>query len=164
MTYYHYPLDYKPEDSTRSEGCLEYAEVYKNAIKILLKEYTSHRPLHDYCLAPVLCLLRQYIELQLKGIILYNECDAHKTIEGHNIVKLYEMAQKKTGNSYECPKPNDDVTKFIDSLGRFDPKGQAFRYPETLKGEDFLSGTDPWLRKKIMSIPDLNDVGSTPSD
>lgn len=88
-----YPLEYKPIGSRKSDDYLQYAEVYKEAIRSLIKKFSEEPPMHDYSLAPILFLLRQYIELQLKGIIIYGEYSA-EVIGTHNIVFLYEEALK----------------------------------------------------------------------
>jgi hypothetical protein len=160
---HYYPLDYKPEEANQSEQYLNYAEVHKDAIQILLKEYLQHPPMHDYSLAPILSLLRQYIELQLKGIIMYND-HTHETIVSHDIISLYEKARKTIEEMYgsgELGPCDEDVVRFISSLGKFDPKGQAFRYPKRKDGKDFFSESermDAWLRERIISLPLLNDV------
>lgn len=163
MHYHYYPIDYKPDYEKQAEQYLQYAEVYKDTIQLLLKEYSERPPMHDYSLAPILALLRQYIELQLKGIIMYNE-QTHATIVSHDIISLYEKAHKKIQEKYglsEIGSPNDDVVRFLTSLGKFDPRAQAFRYPTRKDGKDFFSESermDPWLRERIISLPLLNDV------
>jgi len=158
----YYPLDYKPKKSTPADLYLQYAEVYKDAITILLAEFSEHEPMHDYALTPVLALLRQYIELQLKGIIMYHESPAtHKPRKGHNISCLYRLAHKTVEEKYPVPKANKEVSQFIESLGKIDPKGQLFRYPETLEGKDFRGVSekiDPKLYKQIMSISSLREI------
>jgi len=112
-------------------------------------------PMHDYSLAPILFLLRQYIELQLKGIIMYNEY-SHEVIKEHDIVYLYERAHETIKERYgldELGLPNEDVVKFIHSLGEFDKNAQAFRYPETSGGKDFFdepTEIDPWPHEKMV--------------
>jgi len=163
MSYHYYDLGYKPIGSTWSEHYLQYAEVYKDAIQVLLQEYMERPPAHDYSLAPILFLLRQYIELQLKGIIMYNEY-SHEVITKHDIVYLYERALETIKERYgldELGQPNEDTVKFIYSLREFDEKGQAFRYPETSDGNEFFDEStviDPWLDGKITSLPELNTV------
>jgi hypothetical protein len=163
MHYVYYPLDYKPEDGNPSHYYFQYAVVYKDAIHVLLKEYLKSPPWHDYSLAPIHFLLRQYIELQLKGIIICAE-QSHETIIGHDIIKLYEKARKTVEQEYgleELRKPNEDVVRFIQSLGEFDRKAQAFRYPEGKDGKDFFDESvkmDAWLRERIISLPKLNEI------
>jgi hypothetical protein len=160
---HYYPLDYKPEEANQSEQYLNYAQVHKDAIQILLKEYLEHPPMHDYSLAPILSLLRQYIELQLKGIIMYHE-HSLETIVSHDIISLYEKARKTIEERYgssELGPSNEDVVRFISSLGKFDPKAQAFRYPTRKDGKEFFSESermDAWLRERIISLPLLSDI------
>jgi len=163
MHYHYYPLDYKPDYAKQSEQYLQYAEVYKDTIQLLLKEYLERPPIHDYSLAPILALLRQYIELQLKGIIMYPE-ETREPIVSHDIISLYKKAHKKIEEKYglkELGKPNEDVVKFMKKLGEFDPKAQAFRYPTDKDGKDFFSESermDAWLRERIMALPLLSDI------
>jgi hypothetical protein len=163
MHYVYYPLDYKPDYAKQSEQYLQYAEVYKDTIQLLLKAYLKHPPIHDYSLAPILALLRQYIELQLKGIIMYPE-ETNEPIVSHNIISLYQKAHKKIEEKYslkELGKPNEDVVKFMRRLGEFDPKAQAFRYPTRKDGTEFFDKSqeiDAWLHERIISLPLLNDV------
>jgi hypothetical protein len=163
MHYHYYPLDYKPDYEKQAEQYLQYAEVYKDTIQILLKQYLGHPPMHDYSLAPILALLRHYIELQLKGIIMYDEGNIEPIIS-HKIVSLYRDAHEKIRKRYnlqELGQPNPDVVRFMKSLGEFDPKAQAFRYPTRKDGKDFFDESekmDAWLHDRIISLPLLNDI------
>jgi len=167
MGYHYYPLDYKPYESTPAEYYLQYGEAYKNTIQILLREYMNRPPMHDYSLAPILFLLRQYIELQLKGIVMFCEESRRIISKGkHNIIYLYETtykAIKKRYGSESLGQPNENVVKFIYSLGKFDDRAQAFRYPEKRNGKDFFGASikmDSWLHEKIISLPSLNEIAS----
>jgi len=153
----YYPLDYKPEGATPADAYLQYAEVYKDAITILLAEFSEHEPMHDYSMAPVLALLRQYIELQLKGIIMYHERPAnHKPRKGHDIFDLYKLANRIVEERYRVQlEANEEVSQFIEDLGKLDPKGQIFRYPETLEGKDFDFSL---MYEQIMSISRLKEI------
>lgn len=71
----YYPLDWRPGGATIGESFLQYAHVFRDAIEILFNHFEENKPIHDYALAPVLTLIRHYIELQLKGLILYRETD-----------------------------------------------------------------------------------------
>ncbi|RLI39374.1 hypothetical protein DRO69_14360 [Candidatus Bathyarchaeota archaeon] len=157
-----FPLDYKPEWASPAEEYLEYAEVYKDAVLILLNEFTKQEPIHDYALAPVLFLLRQYIELQLKGIIMYFESPAtHRPIKAHDIFSLYRKTHEVVEKRYKVPKANEEVSKFIEGLGKFDPKGEMFRYPETTIGEDFrdrCKRLDRKLYEQITLVPKLKEI------
>jgi hypothetical protein len=152
-----YPLDFKPDWEPVSESYLQYAEVYKDTVQFILKKYSEEPPIHDYALAPLLFLLRQYIELQLKGIIFYGNWSPR--VEGnHDIVSLYSDAMKSINQKYgteALDKPNSDVEKFIHLLGKFDHRSQAFRYPVTREGEEFckkIEKMDTWLYERITFI------------
>lgn len=123
----------------------------------------KHPPIHDYALAPVIFLLRQYIELQLKGVFF--QCGGTSKVEkSHDIIRLYHEAfeaMKKEYGAEAVGNPNPETEKFVYSLGSFDPTGQTFRYPETSKGEGFskrIERMDAWLYGKITGIQDLSDV------
>lgn len=163
MKHPYYPLDYKPEGSCKSDEYLQYAEVYKDIIQFLLRKFCEEPPIHDYSLAPILFLLRQYIELQLKGIIIYGEYST-EVIGTHDIVFLYKKAMEAIEEKFGANmlgKPNWDAEKFIYALGKFDKKGEAFRYPETRKGEGFcdkIKKMDPWLYERIASFSALSEI------
>ena len=160
-----YPIDFRPDYALKSEEYLQYAEVYKDAIQNLLNNFSMEPPFHDYSLAPVLLLLRQYIELQLKGIIFYEE--SHPNVIGnHDIVFLYREAIKAVEKKYGTEllgKSNPDVEKFIMLLGKFDPKGEASRYPETRDGHslhDKIEKMDSWLYEQITSLSALIQISA----
>ena len=163
MRHPYYPLEFKPLGSRKSDDYLQYAEVYKNVIEFLFKKFSEEPPIHDYSLAPVLLLLRQYIELQLKGIIIYGEYSA-EVIGTHNIVFLYKKAMKAIEEKYGVNmlgEPNKDAEKFIYALGNFDKKGELGRYPETREGVAFfekIKEMDPWLHEKIISLSALSEI------
>lgn len=158
-----YPIDFKPDYALKSEEYLQYAEVYRDSIQNLLNNFSMEPPFHDYSLAPVLLLLRQYIELQLKGIIFYEE--SHPNVIGnHDIVLLYREAMKAVDKKYGTKplgKLNPDAEKFIVLLGKFDSKGEAFRYPETRNGQSFhdkIQKMDSWLYEQITSLSALIQI------
>ncbi len=158
-----YPIDFKPDYALKSEEYLQYAEVYKDAVQIILNSFSKGPPFHDYSLAPVLLLLRQYIELQLKGIIFYEE-PYPSVIGNHDIVFLYKEAMRSVANKYGTEllgKSNPDAEKFIILLGKFDPKGEAFRYPETRNGLSFhdkIRKMDSWLYTQITLLSALVQI------
>ena len=163
MRYLYFPLGYKPEGSSKSDDYLQYAEVYKDVIQFLFQKFSEEPPIHDYSLAPILFLLRQYIELQLKGIIIYGEYSA-EVIGTHDIVFLYEKAMKAIEEKYGTDmlgEPDKDAEKFIYALGSFDKKGELGRYPETREGVaffDLIKEMDPWLHDKIRSFSALSEI------
>jgi hypothetical protein len=161
-----YPLDFKPPWASKSEEYLQYAEVYKDTIEFLLEKFSENPPIHDYSLAPVLFLLRQYIELQLKGIIIFCKKTLPKEDKHHKIGPLYKKAIKAVDEKYgkeQLGEANPDVERFIEALSNFDVNGQAFRYPETSKGDMFserIEKLDGWLYERITTLADFSDVVS----
>ena len=163
MNHRYYPLDYKPKGSPKSEDYLQYAEVYKDIIRFLFKKFSEEPPIHDYSLAPILFLLRQYVELQLKGIIIYGKYSA-EVIKNHDIVFLYHEAMKAIEGKYGLKmlgKPNSDAEKFIYALGNFDKRGEFGRYPETKESvafHDKIKEMDAWLYDRIASLSALFEI------
>ena len=122
-----YTLDYRPYGSEPYLWYLNYARVYKETIKLLLKLYLERPPqfqndfcmaYHDYRLAPLIFLLRQYIENQLKGLCLYLGLIKSPILE-HNIAILYTRLNKYIKEKFgdaglrQLGKPNEDCEKFI---------------------------------------------------
>ena len=58
----------------------------------------------------------------------------------------------------DWPRPNSKVERLISLLGNYDPKGEVFRYPETLDGESvFRKPMDADLRDMVMTIEGLTE-------
>lgn len=157
---YYYPIDYRPAYSPKAEAYIQFASVYRDAIRILLNQYTDQKPFHDFSLAPILSLLIQYIELMLKGIILHCRCSPHKPLVTHDTADLYRTALDEIQERFGSPgEANEDAEQFILALGEFDKKSQAFRYPETRHGGSFqFAEMDDWLYKRVCTIPKLKDI------
>jgi hypothetical protein len=123
-----------------------------------MSKFKEFPPIHDYALAPVLLLLRHYIELQLKGIIISCKDDLPNTDKHHDIGNLFRRAIQAVSARYgQAGKPNDDTESFIMELSKFDPKGEAFRYPETRDGKEFskkIESMNKWLYKMYMPSDD----------
>jgi hypothetical protein len=159
VAYPYYYLIYKPKGSTQSQCFLQYAEVHKNAVQTLFKEYLREPPRDVSSSAPILYLLRQYIELQLKGIIKWIE-PSYKIKsgkKGHDIIDLYDKAQKVIDERYglaQLGQANQDCEKFIKSLGKVD--ATVGRYPETIDEKEFK--IDEWLQMKVRTLTDFKDI------
>jgi|GEM_PF-5574500 len=152
----YYPLDYRIPNFSKADVYLAYGDVYKDAIEILMDKFSKDPPLHDYSLIPVLALLRHYIEIKLKGIIMYCKNPVEqKPIPGHNILDLYKKAHDAVDKKYSIPQPHPQVVEFIEQLGKFDPEGQVFRYHESKDGKDFYENIDPILRRRIISLSEI---------
>jgi hypothetical protein len=160
----YFPLDTTFPWSKRSDGFLQYGEVFKDCIEAIIEKYAENRPFHDYALAPIIFLLRQYIELQLKGIIIMCKGSLPQPDKHHNIETLYNDAlaavDEKCGKE-NVGKANADAEKFIKDLGKFDSKGEAFRYPETKGGEEYckkISQADGWLYERLTAFDEFADI------
>lgn len=158
MSYPYYYLIYKPKGSTTADGLLSYAEVYRDATEKLLKEYLEEPPRPVFSIAPLLYLLRHYIELQLKGIIKW-VVPSYKPPrgKGHDIKLLYEKALHEINEKYgleQLGQSDGDCEKFIKTLGETD--ASLARYPQTVGEEDFE--IDGWLQGKICTLTDFNDI------
>ena len=58
-------------------------------------------------------------------------------------------------------KANADAEKFIKDLGKFDSKGEAFRYPETKGGDEYckkISQADGWLYERLTAFDEFVDI------
>ncbi|XES76287.1 MAG: hypothetical protein ACBZ72_08875 [Candidatus Bathyarchaeia archaeon] len=164
MTKY-YPIDFFFDGTPKSEQYFVYADVNKQAVELLLDAFSEESTAHSHSLAPVVYLLRQYIELQLKGIIAFNE-ECHVVWRTHNIQSLYEEAMRNVKKQYgtdQIGQANPEVEKFILALSNFDPKCEAFRYPETVDGESFAElaeKMDPWLYETITVFEKFADIAT----
>jgi hypothetical protein len=158
----YYPIDYRHRYARDAELYNQYAEVHKEAVMILLSSYENQKPIHDYSLVPVLNLLRQYIELKLKSIILKSRRGLHQPIIGHDICLLYNMASEEVRKKYGyAGQPIADVERFIITLGEFDKKGEVFRYPETKDGKPFpFDQMDNWLYEQLSDIAKLHRIAN----
>jgi hypothetical protein len=157
-----YPLDASFPWTTRDASFLQYAEVYKDCIETSMDKFRISPPIHDYALAPLLLLLRHYIELQLKGIIVHCKDDLPNTDKHHDIGNLFRKAVKTVAETYgQSGKPNDDTESFIMELSKFDPEGEAFRYPETRDGKEFskkIEIMNKWLYENLTDLQQLSEV------
>jgi hypothetical protein len=155
MSYPYYYLIYKPKGSTTAQGFLAYADVYRTATENLLKEYLENPPRPVFSIAPLLYLLRHYIELQLKGIIKLVE-SSYKP-EGHDVKALYEKAMNVIDKKYgleELGQSDSDCERFIKILGETD--ASLARYPQRLDEEDFA--IDGWLKDRIYTLEAFKDI------
>ena len=158
-----YPLDHTLPWDSRKDGFLQYAVAYKDCIEFLLEEYEKKPPSHDYGMAPALFLLRHYIELQLKGILIFCKGQDVKELS-HNIAELFKKTEKTVVEIYgkdSIGKPDSEVEKFILALGNFSKKGEAFRYPESKDGTPFsekLRASDSWFYESITDLRRLKPL------
>jgi hypothetical protein len=118
-----------------------FAYGYSEAFGVLANEVIRAFPNRDYLMMPLLLLARHSVELSLKSAIrfysqkLYEACSS----DGHSLIQLWgELQRLLVVAGYPI---DDDWTvacgKHVDHLHQFDPSGDRFRYPESLKGEPY---------------------------
>ena len=157
---YYYPIDYRPEYVPKAESYIQFASVYRDSLKKLLRSFDEQAPIHDYSLAPAVMLLIHYIELTLKGTLHHCKIGSHEPLGTHNLSYLYKKAHEEVEYRFGSPgKSNPDVDKFIMFLGNFDNKSQAFRYPETKLGEDIgFAEMNDWLYDRLCTLPKFTEI------
>lgn len=145
-----FQLQDKPEYQDKGEGYLLDAHVYKDSVMVLLEHLKNTDIYHDYQIKPLLFLFRHFIELKLKGLILYSSNAFPNSIENieefmgearttHNLMKLLNKLKDIKIPRIKLPK---DFTIFITHLDRLDNDSVRFRYPENSIGSEFYV-TDP---------------------
>lgn len=156
-----YPLDYTLPSDSRADRYLQYAIAYKDCVEFLIENYEKKKPSHGYGLTPVLFLLRHYVELQLKGLLIFCGNDLKKL--DHDISKLYNETRETVNNRYgkNIGNPDPEVEDFLLYLGEKDKGGDLFRYPETIGGTDFsetFRTADNWFYEAITDIQKLKSL------
>lgn len=128
MSEKHFAVGWSPKGSSRSEHYLQYAFVYKATVKVLLQEINleSKYWYHDYYILPLLATFRHFVELQLKGLILFNNEKFNTKNVKHDLVKSVKRLKKEDKNVVL----SKDCEEFIGRLNDLDKDSQAFRYPE----------------------------------
>ncbi|MCE5237149.1 hypothetical protein LLH23_01485 [bacterium] len=126
-----------------------YAEGYKRAADIVVAHVTGTLRDQDFLLYPILFLYRQYLELAIKSLIrsaweLLDE-EPGDSLRSHDIGKHWGICRTlvirvSPGGPVEVL---DDVARLIGEFCEHDRTSEAFRYPETTKGDPTL----PRLRR-----------------
>lgn len=144
-------------NSDKALNYLAYGEVYKSALKSLMvnfertdeevqKEITNNvdpdillLPEHDYGIAPLSFLFRHYIEIKLKGLILYKGVDFELT---HDINKLLDDLK----NLVDSERLSDETCLVIEEFQKLDENSDGFRYPYTTRGKPSLQNNNDVLK------------------
>ena len=156
--------DFIPKWQPRGDNYLNYANVYKTAVQILLDNLQNTGHDHAYQNIPLLYLFRHYIELQLTGLIFYGSIISDnlsedidefmkEARESHNLMKLLNKLKE-----VEIPDKywNKTVTTFITNLDKLDNKSDRFRYPENRIGQEFYKSGDSIYQNNKTFYNDLN--------
>jgi hypothetical protein len=144
---------------------LTYGDVYKDAVDHLIKGQEEDGGPHAYGVLPILYVFHHYVELKLKGLILYkcllsgvnnkDESEGMKK-DRHNLNLLWDRLKKL----YQDMPIQEDAEKFILDFGKLDHDAAYFRYPESKKGKRFIrypKGTENYDRNSRTISKDLHD-------
>lgn len=130
-----------------------YINGYKEAADTLVNKVIESSNDHDILVYPIAFLYRQYIELQLKGIIrgsrlLLEECSGFPG--HHKIQSLWHVANglmkkiitklDKSAGEYITKEDLKIIDSIISDFVEVDPESFAFRYPEDKQGNKNLDG------------------------
>ncbi len=103
-------------------------QQYFEAANVLVSVIESNR-CEDYKLAhPILFLYRHYVELTLKGLLVWMGTEDPW---GHNLLSLCDLFVAAIQKNFNEKVPNWIINR-IRELGRIDPKSTAFRYGDEL--------------------------------
>lgn len=96
-------------------------------------------PEHDYGIAPLAFLFRHYIEIKLKGLILYKDGNFELT---HDIsYLLHELKKLITPEML-----SDETCLVIEEFQKLDENSDGFRYPYTTKDTPSLQDNKEFLK------------------
>lgn len=163
MTRQGYPLNFRPT-ANRGDDYLQYAEMYKCTVEILLdvllddEEYNyknlngrvNSLNMHDYSVLPLLFNFRHYVELQLTGLIVYGSYvsdglnkDLDAFLVGarkdHGLTRLFNRLRKLERSNGVWDK---EIVNFLLTFDKYDLKADRFRYPENRKAEKYFTEQD----------------------
>lgn len=141
------------ENSIDAAEFLAYAYSYEMVAKIILSDASLdldtysieaddpwqqliELKFHQYGLFSIFFLVRHYLELKLKGLILSNG-GKFLTIKTHSLKVLIENLGKLIGSDRIPPM----VVEYIHSLDRFDATSEGLRYPYDNRGIKFNLGS-----------------------
>jgi HEPN domain-containing protein len=147
-----YPLEYNPSPWNRAEAWLEYAEVYRDAVRVLLSWIKKNQGgYHDYQILPLLFLFRHYLELQLKGMILQRGGTFRP--KEHSLSQLLKLIKLYDTNGYLVESP-----LIIRQLSALDERSDVFRYPEDTKGKRYFQQTTVPIYEELTKLFSLSQI------
>lgn len=122
-----------------------YASGYKKAADLLVQGVEERNSCQDSLVYPVLFLYRQYLELEIKGLI--RQARRLQDVAGdfpksHRINELWRDCHKLLSEI----SPGDStaelkqITRLINEFSDVDKESMAFRYPEGKNGNPSLPG------------------------
>ncbi|MCE2498709.1 MAG: hypothetical protein J4F28_06960 [Nitrosopumilaceae archaeon] len=142
---------------------LEFGEVYKSALKTLMRHFEMPDedmqkeidertdpgilllPDHDYGIAPLAFLFRHYIEIKLKGLILYKGGSWEPT---HDVRWLLEQLKNILNSEREGGdnRLSAETCIIINEFQKLDKNSDGFRYPYGKKGDPSLQNDSALLK------------------
>lgn len=146
-----------------------HAEGYRQATEILLRRFLDD-PVgtageRDSLVLPILFLLRHYLELRFKDIIVYGQLLTGQHAQwrhGHDLESLWAEAQELCNALYGSSVPSEftKVRDCVKDLGELDPNSTSFRYPRDTNGRPLFEHLVIGLRTlhaAVLSIGDCLD-------
>ena len=147
----------------KANNYLAFGDTYKSALKTLMKYFEMSDedeqkgidertdpdilllPDHDYGIAPLAFLFRHYIEIKLKGLILYKGKSFRLT---HDISKLLEqlrdiLTSERTNGDERLSAKTCTV---INEFQKLDEGSDGFRYPYDKNSTPSLQNNDVFLK------------------
>jgi HEPN domain-containing protein len=116
-----------------------YADGYQTGAINLIDSALNNSDLRDYNIYPAIFLIRHYIELRLKELILgINLCNGltNEYPKSHDIQKLwrdFKTAYLSIGEDITDPR-FDVIGELIEEMASVDPISMSFRYPVDKNG------------------------------
>lgn len=114
-----------------------YAIGYKQAADLVVDKFMEDNGVQDYLVYPAMFLYRQYLELEIKDLILsarnlLDEPELDNLIS-HDISAYWKICcelleRVSPGDSVEELK---HIARIVDEFSHYDPSSFAFRYPVT---------------------------------
>jgi hypothetical protein len=122
----------------------DYTDGYFDATDRLLKAVAKDRGVGiDLLVYPICLNFRHAVELFIKYLITdLNKLTKSRTKfkPTHSLVENWRVAKKlfKKTKLKVDPKELEWMTQVVDNIMEVDPKGEIFRYPESIKGDQHL--------------------------
>lgn len=118
-----------------------YAHAYERAFEVMARHYLSVYPASDNLIIPLFYLARHSMELALKEAL--KECERYSPVPlkigGHSLLNLFDKLEAYlVDNQFvETDTWSAHCRAVLVHIEDVDPKGETFRYPESMKGEAF---------------------------
>lgn len=129
---------------SHEDWCI-YADGYKKAADILVRDVLKTGTKKNFLIYPIIFLYRQYLELRLKEILRNSSILTGRVpdIPGHHrIGDIWNACEKIILELQSANKDSsinlDIISQCIGEFQKYDPEATAFRYPMNKKGGNSL--------------------------